>query len=236
MYANAVCCRLQKQPTAKPTKKPTKKPTRKPTKKPTAKPTNKPTPNSGHMIVWGNLKSSKRKAPECTSDYSTKSIAKNYDNNYNIGVSCCDSTTGTKGSRPGCWKAKNYFDAEKLCKSKKKVLCSWEQIFDGAAQGTGCSFDEYQVWTRTTCSPLGKKSHLTTAKPTAKPTKKPTAKPTKKPTAKPTAKPTKKPTAKPTNKPTPNSGHMIVWGNLKSSKRKAPECTSDFATKSIAKN
>jgi hypothetical protein len=68
-----------------------------------------------------------------------------------IGVTCCNTLTGTGGSRPECKKNVNFDDAEQHCAAHGQVLCSKDQIAAGAGVATGCSFDAYHVWTRDGC-------------------------------------------------------------------------------------
>jgi len=124
---------------------------RKPTKKPTKKPA---TGRRGHLIHYGNGKNSRRPQPECTKDSSTRSIYAN----KKIAVSCCKYASSSRGgSRPGCKQGLTYSQAARYCASKGLRLCTMGQIKAGAAKGSGCGFDAYQVWTRSTCRGLGKK-------------------------------------------------------------------------------
>eukprot|EP00039_Didymoeca_costata_P009674 m.128692 g.128692 ORF g.128692 m.128692 type:complete len:2513 (+) comp14564_c0_seq1:55-7593(+) len=64
-------------------------------------------------------------------------------NNVNI----CSSSE-ISGS---CHAESNYLSASALCASQGARLCSTEELADGAAIGSGCSFDFERVWTRTAC-------------------------------------------------------------------------------------
>ena len=66
-------------------------------------------------------------------------------------MACCNDETSNTGSRPGCKSSATYSDAEAHCKANGKVLCSVSQIENGAARGSGCSFDAYHQWTRDSC-------------------------------------------------------------------------------------
>jgi len=69
-----------------------------------------------------------------------------------LGVTCCAGTTGTAADRPGCKKDLTFAQAEAHCKAHNKVLCSVQQIEDGAGKHKGCSFDKMLTWTRDQCS------------------------------------------------------------------------------------
>merc|ERR1711918_69153 len=94
--------------------------------------------------------SSGNKVPTCTPNSNTTSTQSNQYGS-NLGVTCCDSTSSSSGSRPGCNSAKTYSEAEAVCTSNSKVLCTQAQISAGAGAGSGCIFDACLVWTSTTC-------------------------------------------------------------------------------------
>merc|ERR1711998_301821 len=111
--------------------------------------------SSSHMTVVGNVgnwqtHSSGNKVPTCTPNSNTTSAQSNQYGS-NLGVTCCDSSPSSSGSRPGCNSAKTYSEAEAVCTSNSKVLCTQAQITAGAGAGSGCNFDAYLVWTSTTC-------------------------------------------------------------------------------------
>ena len=66
-------------------------------------------------------------------------------------VTCCDNEVDNTGSRPGCLSAKTHQQAVDHCASNGKVLCSADQISNGAGSSTGCGFDWHRNWLRDPC-------------------------------------------------------------------------------------
>ena len=66
-------------------------------------------------------------------------------------VTCCNNEVDNTGSRPGCLSAKTHQQAVDHCASNGKVLCSADQISNGAGSSTGCGFDFYRNWLRDPC-------------------------------------------------------------------------------------
>eukprot|EP01083_Nonionella_stella_P305643 1067033_1 len=58
-----------------------------------------------------------------------------------------------QGSRPGCLQGVNYATALAHCNSNNLRLCSLDEINTQVGRGTGCLFDGYHLWTRTSCGP-----------------------------------------------------------------------------------
>ena len=113
-----------------------------------------PKDGAKHIIMVGNQHykdhSSGKKLPVCVDNDAVEGPTKNRWGKK-IGVVCCDDEGSLKGSRTPCMSAKTYEEAKQICSGRGKVLCSDKQIEGGAGRGSGCSFDAYHEWTRTTC-------------------------------------------------------------------------------------
>jgi len=88
------------------------------------------------------------KPPECLPISAQYSESSN-DWGNKLGVACCNDS-GT-GSRPDCLSAVTFDEANAKCQSKGLRLCTRNEIEEGKAEGTGCSFDAYLQWTSTPC-------------------------------------------------------------------------------------
>jgi hypothetical protein len=108
-----------------------------------------------HVAVSGSYKGTKAggalgtnhaksKLELCLSDVNTHDSEKN----LLLGTSCCDANG--QGSREGCVTG-SYTDALNHCASVGKQLCSLDQLKNGAAESTGCQFDDKMVWSSTVC-------------------------------------------------------------------------------------
>jgi len=71
-------------------------------------------------------------------------------------VRCCKGASTTQKARVqmteyGCNNGKTHAEAQAICKNKGLNLCSEGQLLADVTAGTGCDYDEKQVWT-STCS------------------------------------------------------------------------------------
>merc|ERR1712196_187384 len=105
----------------------------------------------GHMVIVGasgwKLHASGNKLPECLPDACRNSHQSNEKGNK-LGVACCNGALSNsrrrergRGNRPGCQEEKTYEQAVSHCESLNLRLCTQTEIEDGAAMGSGCSFN-----------------------------------------------------------------------------------------------
>ena len=70
-----------------------------------------------------------------------------------LSVNCCSGTMGVdlECSRDGCFETMFYSDAEFLCSSQGKRLCTIAELESQACCRRGCSFDKRISWTSNVC-------------------------------------------------------------------------------------
>eukprot|EP00051_Salpingoeca_urceolata_P027566 m.482070 g.482070 ORF g.482070 m.482070 type:complete len:3234 (-) comp22424_c0_seq1:122-9823(-) len=76
---------------------------------------------------------------------------------------CGHSLLGCTGQAPAS-ELRTFADAEAYCAGKGARLCTYTELLRNEAAGTGCSYDNYRVWTQNQCrTQCGQHGHFTHA-------------------------------------------------------------------------
>ena len=109
-------------------------------------------PQSYHWVVIGDSiweeDEEGNKYDECKNDLATHSVQSNSYGNK-LGVRCCKDNGS--GASPDCNEEKTYAEAWAICDNWGGRLCTKTELEANQAEGTGCSFDAYLVWSSTPC-------------------------------------------------------------------------------------